>query len=47
MNNRKKTILGLKKLDMSYNPDYINYTYDKFKDMMLKYASQEKSLMHQ
>ena len=32
-NNIKR---GLKKLDMSYNPDSLKYTNDKFKDIMLE-----------
>ena len=43
----KNIIRALNKLDTSYNPDYINYINDKFKDMMLEDKSQEKSIIHQ
>ena len=43
----KNIIQALKKLDTSYNPDYIDYINDKFKDMMIEDTPQEKSLIHQ
>ena len=39
----KNFIQVLKKLDTPYNPAYINYINDKFKDMMLEDNSQENS----
>ena len=43
----RNIIRSLKKLDTSYNPASLNYTKDKVKDMMLEYAPQEKSPIHQ
>ena len=40
----KNFIRSLKKLDTSYNPAYINYINDKFKDIMLE---EKKTLIHQ
>ena len=40
----KSVIWSLNKLDLSYNPDSINYINEKFKDMTLEDASQEKEL---
>ena len=34
--NRQNITLELRKLDKSYNPDYLKYTNDKFKDMTLE-----------
>ena len=43
----KTVIRALNKLDMSYNPVYLNCIYDKFKQMKLHDTLQEKPPIHQ
>ena len=43
----KNVIQALKKLDTSYNIDYLRYINDEFNNMMLEYMSQERYLVQQ